>query len=293
MSPWSIENERVQCSPCAGMPKSTVFHTDIYTLHIPFHSITLHHITLQYTKQYTLPKDRAVLLSSCFTRRTARARSLDHQRVTRPRLRIIEAEMQGFSTGYLRVLSGTIEYNRELREVGCELRRSNNSARSLATAQHSTVQYSTVQYSTVQYSTVQYSTVQYSTVQYSTVQYSTVQYSTVQYSTVQYSTVQYSTVQYSTVQYNGAEITILDDLKLVGGLRVRYGPEPRIYASGRPQGALGAIGDLQLRPWVAFGVSGACFASATPARAAEACRAAILGCSAARERARRRAIGES
>ena len=33
--------------------------------------------------------------------------------------------------------------------------------------------------------------------------------------------------------------------------------------------------------------------SATPARAAEAARAAILGCSAARERARRRAIGES
>ena len=81
-----------------------------------------------------LSKDRFVLLSSCFTRRTARgARSLDHQRVicTRPRLRIIEAEMQGFSTGYLRVLSGTIEYDRELREVGCELRRSNNSGRSL------------------------------------------------------------------------------------------------------------------------------------------------------------------
>ena len=136
MSPWSIENERVQCSPCAGMPKSTVFHTDIYTLHIPFHSITLHHITLQYTKQYTLPKDRAVLLSSCFTRRTARARSLDHQPVTRPRLQIIEAKMQGFSTGYLRALSGTIEYNCESREVGCELRRSNNSARSLVTREH-------------------------------------------------------------------------------------------------------------------------------------------------------------
>ena len=34
------------------------------------------------------------------------------------------------------------------------------------------------------------------------------------------------------------------------------------------------------------------FASATPARTAEAARAAILGCSAARVRARRRAIGE-
>ena len=45
------------------------------------------------------------MLLSCFsTRRTARARSLDHRRVTRPRLRITEAEMQGFSTGYLRVL---------------------------------------------------------------------------------------------------------------------------------------------------------------------------------------------
>ena len=47
-----------------------------------------------------------------------------------------------------------------------------------------------------------------------------------------------------------------------------------------------------LRPWVAFGVGGTFFASATPARAAEAARAAIWGCSAARERARRRAIGE-
>ena len=53
------------------------------------------------------------------------------------------------------------------------------------------------------------------------------------------------------------------------------------------------MGDLNVRPWVAFGVGGTFFASATPARAAEAARAAILGCSAARERARRRAIGES
>ena len=47
-----------------------------------------------------------------------------------------------------------------------------------------------------------------------------------------------------------------------------------------------------MRPWVAFGVLETFFASATPARAAEVARAAIWGCSAARERARRRAIGE-
>ena len=50
--------------------------------------------------------------------------------------------------------------------------------------------------------------------------------------------------------------------------------------------------DLKLRPCVAFGVGENFFASAMPARAAEATRAAIWGCSAARERARRRAIGE-
>ena len=49
--------------------------------------------------------------------RSVLSRSLDHRRVTRPRSRRIEAEMQGVSTGYLRVFSDTIEnYDRELRE---------------------------------------------------------------------------------------------------------------------------------------------------------------------------------
>ena len=65
------------------------------------------------------------------TRRTARARSLDHQRVTRPRLRINKPKITRFLTGYLRASSDTIEYDRESREFGCELRRSNNSKRSL------------------------------------------------------------------------------------------------------------------------------------------------------------------
>ena len=60
-------------------------------------------------------------------RRTARARSLDHQRVTRPRLRIIKPKITRFLTGYLRASFDTIKHDRESREVGCELRRSNNS----------------------------------------------------------------------------------------------------------------------------------------------------------------------
>ena len=47
----------------------------------------------------------------------------------------------------------------------------------------------------------------------------------------------------------------------------RNGPLSRIYAPGRPQGALGAIGNLKLRPWVAFGVDGVFFASVRNARA--------------------------
>ena len=45
-----------------------------------------------------------------------------HRRVTRPRLRVIEAEKQGYSAVYLRAPSGTIEYDRGSRgeEVGCE-----------------------------------------------------------------------------------------------------------------------------------------------------------------------------
>ena len=41
-----------------------------------------------------------------------------HRQVMRPRLRIIEAETQGFPTGYLRAQSGTIGYDRRSREVG-------------------------------------------------------------------------------------------------------------------------------------------------------------------------------
>ena len=35
-----------------------------------------------------------------------------HRRVTRPRLRIIEAETQGYLTGYLRASSATVQYRR-------------------------------------------------------------------------------------------------------------------------------------------------------------------------------------
>ena len=41
-----------------------------------------------------------------------------HRRVTRPHLRIIEAEMQGYLTNHLRAPSGTIEYDCGSREVG-------------------------------------------------------------------------------------------------------------------------------------------------------------------------------
>ena len=46
------------------------------------------------------------------TRRTRMSAENDHRRVMRPRLRIIEAETQGYPTGYLRAPSGTIEYGR-------------------------------------------------------------------------------------------------------------------------------------------------------------------------------------
>ena len=41
-----------------------------------------------------------------------------HRRVTRPRLRIIEAETQGYPTNYLQEPSSTIEYDYGSREVG-------------------------------------------------------------------------------------------------------------------------------------------------------------------------------
>jgi len=40
-----------------------------------------------------------------------------HRRITRPHLRIIKAETQGFPTGYLRAPSGTVKYDREQREL--------------------------------------------------------------------------------------------------------------------------------------------------------------------------------
>ena len=40
-----------------------------------------------------------------------------HRRVTRPRLRIIVKETQGYPTGYLRAPSGTIKYDREQHEL--------------------------------------------------------------------------------------------------------------------------------------------------------------------------------
>ena len=44
----------------------------------------------------------------------------DHRRATRPRLRIIVKETQGYPTGYLRAQSDTIEHGPESREVGCD-----------------------------------------------------------------------------------------------------------------------------------------------------------------------------
>ena len=40
-----------------------------------------------------------------------------HRRVTRPRLRKIEAETQGYPTGYLRAPSDAVKYDRESRTV--------------------------------------------------------------------------------------------------------------------------------------------------------------------------------
>ena len=40
-----------------------------------------------------------------------------YRRVTRPRLRVIEAEAQGFLTGHLRAQSGTIRCGPESREL--------------------------------------------------------------------------------------------------------------------------------------------------------------------------------
>ena len=51
------------------------------------------------------------------TRRTRMSAENDHRRVTRPRLRIIVKETQGYPTGYLRAPSDTIEYDHESREV--------------------------------------------------------------------------------------------------------------------------------------------------------------------------------
>ena len=44
-----------------------------------------------------------------------------HRRVTRPRLRIIQAETQGFPTSYLQVPPDTVKYNREPSEVSEKL----------------------------------------------------------------------------------------------------------------------------------------------------------------------------
>ena len=45
-----------------------------------------------------------------------------HRRVTRPNLRIIKAETQGFPTSYLRAPSGSIQYNREQHELKKRMR---------------------------------------------------------------------------------------------------------------------------------------------------------------------------
>ena len=52
------------------------------------------------------------------TRRARIDTESGHRRITRSRLRIIEAEMQGYLTGRLQAQSGTIGYDRESREVG-------------------------------------------------------------------------------------------------------------------------------------------------------------------------------
>jgi len=52
------------------------------------------------------------------TRRARIDAESDHQRVTRPRLRIMKAETQGFPTSYLRASSDTIKHGLESREVG-------------------------------------------------------------------------------------------------------------------------------------------------------------------------------
>ena len=44
-----------------------------------------------------------------------------HRRVTRLRLRIIQAETQGFPTSYLQVPPDTVKYNREPSEVSDKL----------------------------------------------------------------------------------------------------------------------------------------------------------------------------
>ena len=53
------------------------------------------------------------------TRRARIGAENGHRRVTRPRLRIIDAEAQGYPTVYLRVPSDTIEYDHGSRKVGC------------------------------------------------------------------------------------------------------------------------------------------------------------------------------
>ena len=51
------------------------------------------------------------------TRRTRMSAEKDHLRVTRPRLRIIVKETQGYPTGYLQAPSDTVEYDLEPRKV--------------------------------------------------------------------------------------------------------------------------------------------------------------------------------
>ena len=52
------------------------------------------------------------------TRRARTDADNDHRRVTRPRLRIMKAETQGFPTSYLRASFDTIAHSPESREVG-------------------------------------------------------------------------------------------------------------------------------------------------------------------------------
>ena len=51
------------------------------------------------------------------TRRARRDAENGHRRITRSCSRILEAETQGFPTGYLRAQSGTVEYDRGSRKV--------------------------------------------------------------------------------------------------------------------------------------------------------------------------------